>query len=233
MSQTDFDSKKVASRIRFLISGLRMTQAAFARRLGIDPANLCRALTGQSSLNMSLVNRVVADIGVSKEWLLTGEGVAYSKGAQLPAEFTSDTMPVALLNAPVGVPVYDIDVTAGCRELSLELTDERIIGRINLPSLSDDAVIVRVSGDSMDPKVKNGSYVAIRPIRDTAYIHWGGIYVIILDDYRMVKFIRRNDDKNLVTLHSANPDYDDMEVRREDIRRLYLVEAVISCDMLD
>lgn len=233
MSQTNFDSRGVASRIKFLISGLRVTQAAFARRLGIDPANLSRALTGQSTLNMSLVNRVVADIGVSKEWLLTGEGVAYSKSARLPADLSPENMPCSLVDTPAGVPVYDIDVTAGCRELSLELTAERIIGRINLPSLSEDAVIVRVSGDSMDPKVKNGSYVAIRPVRDITYIHWGGIYVIILDDYRMVKFIRRNDDRSLVTLHSANPDYDDMEVRRQDIRKLYIVEAVISCDMLD
>lgn len=57
------------------------------------------------------------------------------------------------------------------------------------------------------------------------------MYVIVLDDYRMVKFVRRNADNTKVTLHSDNPAYDDMEVNRDDIRRLYLVEAVINCDL--
>jgi len=36
----------------------------------------------------------------------------------------------------------------------------------------------------------------------------------------------------MVRLVSANPDYDDIEVRRSDIEGLYLVENVINHDFL-
>lgn len=211
---------------------MRITQAAFSRRLGINPANLSKSLNGQTPITMGLVNRIVADLGVSKEWLCTGDGVPYPKAEnvrqleELPTACTH-----SIVHTDAGVPVYDIDVTAGCRELSLELTDDRVIGHINLPNLSNEAAIIRVSGDSMAPSVRNGSYIAIRPVSNNAYIFWGQIYVIVLDDYRMVKFLRKHPDPRMVTLHSDNPLYDDMEVMRSDIRRLYLVEAVINCDL--
>ena len=34
-----------------------------------------------------------------------------------------------------------------------------------------------------------------------------------------------------MVLRSANHDYDDMEVERSDIRRLFLVEAIINYDI--
>ena len=233
MTNTLPNRSEVASRIKFLIKSMRLTQGDFARRLGINPANLSKSLNTESALTMGLVNRISADMGVSKVWLCTGEGVPYAKEtAREPIEVGADNvLTVMPAQSAPGVPVYDIDVTAGRRELWLELTDDRIIGRINLPNLAEDAAIVRVSGDSMDPTVRNGSYVAIRPVSNTSYIFWGQMYVIVLDDYRMVKFVRRNADNTKVTLHSDNPAYDDMEVNRDDIRRLYLVEAVINCDL--
>lgn len=233
MNNTLPNRSEIASRIKFLIKSMRLTQGGFARRLGINPANLSKALNTESALTMGLVNRISADMGVSKEWLCTGQGVPYDKESDRePREVVAESaLTVSAPQSATGVPVYDIDVTAGRRELSLELTDDRIIGRINLPNISEDAAIVRVSGDSMDPTVRNGSYVAIRPVSNTTYIFWGQIYVIVLDDYRMVKFVKRNPDNRKVTLHSDNPSYDDMEVNRDDIRRLYLVEAVINCDL--
>ncbi len=227
IAENPINQAEVASRIRFLITNQRISQGAFARHLGINPANLSKSLSGANTLTMGLINRIAADMGVSKEWLCTGQGVPYPKDAfQPPAVLTTADQTVTS-----GVPVYDIDVTAGRRELSLDLTDDRVIGRINLPNISHEAAIVRVSGDSMAPTVKNGSYIAIRPVSNMAYIFWGQIYVIVLDDYRMVKFLRRHPDKSMVILQSANPSYDDMEVLRSDIRRLYIVEAVINCDL--
>ena len=91
---------------------------------------------------------------------------------------------------------------------------------------------MRVSGNSMVPKLNPGCFISIRPISLDAPISWGQIYVVVLPDYRLVKYVRRNADPELITLHSANPDYDDIEVRRSDIEGLYLVENVINHDFL-
>ena len=52
--------------------------------------------------------------------------------------------------------------------------------------------------------------------------------MVVLPDFRLVKYVRRNADPSLVTLHSANPDYEDVEVPRKDIEALYLVKHVIN-----
>lgn len=224
-------------RVRYLIEMSRMSQAAFARRIGIDPSNLSKHLSGKLAINDSLINRIVVETGVSKGWLRTGADVPFAAGAE-PGTVGADEwqlMPVeecrATQRGDAGTPVYDIDVTAGCEELSRMFTADRVIGMVNLPRLNRDCAIVHVSGDSMSPVIQNGGYVAIRPVRDLRNIFWGQIYVVVLDDYRMIKFVKRHHDRDMVILHSANPAYEDMEVDRADIRSLFMVEMVLNCEM--
>ena len=52
----------------------------------------------------------------------------------------------------------------------------------------------------------------------------------MLDDFRLVKYVRRHTDPNLVILRSENPNYDDMEINRFDIRELMMVQNIIHLD---
>lgn len=55
---------------------------------------------------------------------------------------------------------------------------------------------------------------------------------MVVEDYRFVKFVRRHPDPTMVILHSANPDYDDIELPRRDILSLYLVESILNYDVI-
>lgn len=227
----EINQQEVAERIRFLINNRRCTQADFAKRLGMDPANLSKHLNGKLPITRGLINRISVDMGVSKRWLATGHDLPFAKPApSLPSQITmegDDSLQASEMTRN-GTPIYDIDVTAGCMELSRQFTRDKIIGAVSIPNVSSDAVIVRVNGDSMEPEIFDGSFVAIRPITDPSCIFWGQIYVIVMDDFRVVKHIRRHADHAMVILRSANDRYDDMEVPREKIRRLYLVEAILN-----
>lgn len=48
----------------------------------------------------------------------------------------------------------------------------------------------------------------------------------------MVKVVRRNPDPSMVTLHSINTEYDDMEIDRSLIRALFIVQSVFNFDVL-
>ena len=96
--------------------------------------------------------------------------------------------------------------------------------------VSSNCRIVKVSGDSMSPVIRNGDYIAVRELSNTRQIYWGQIYVVLLDDYRMVKYIRRHTDPQLVILRSENPNYDDIEVPRSDIRELMFVQNILHVD---
>ena len=82
----------------------------------------------------------------------------------------------------------------------------------------------------MSPVIHNGDYVALRELSNIEQIFWGQIYVVLLDDYRLIKFLRRHPDPAKVILRSANPDYDDMEISRADIRELMLVQHILHLD---
>ena len=96
--------------------------------------------------------------------------------------------------------------------------------------ISSNCRVVRVSGNSMEPVIHNGDYVALRELSNMQQIFWGQIYVVMLDDYRLLKFVRRHPDPQMVILRSANPDYDDMEIARADIRELMLVQHILHLE---
>ncbi len=211
----------IVDRIKYLIKLMRMTQAQFAARMGVDPSAVSRVIKGKTAPNDSFINRIVVNFGVSKEWLSDGSDVPFPK--------QSGPTPPRIAE---GAPVYNIDVTAGTMPLSRMFTDEHIIGRVNLPGLNSELPIVRVSGNSMQPRLNPGCYISIRDVRPDATILWGQIYVVVLPDLRVVKYVRRHPDPAKVILHSENPAYDDIEVLRSDIEGLYLVENVINHDFL-
>ena len=113
---------------------------------------------------------------------------------------------------------------------SMMFSNDRLIGVIDVPFISPDCSVVRVSGDSMQPVICNGDMVAIREVRNADLIFWGQIYVILLEDYRMVKYIRKHADPSMVILRSANTEYDDIEIRKSEIKDLFVVEHIIRFD---
>lgn len=225
-------SASVIDRIRYLITLMRKTQAQFGELIDIDPSNMSKLMSGRIRVTDRIVNRIVVNLGVSKEWLTRGTDVPFPRETAHAVTTVVDSGARVNSDTLVGAPVYDIDVTAGCQELSLMFTVDRIVGHLNMPSINPDYPLVRVTGNSMAPEICNGSYVQIRPISDLSPIFWGSKYVVVMDDYRMVKIIRRHPDRNKVILHSVNPDYDDMEVDRLDIKKLYLVEAIFNYEIL-
>ena len=219
------DSQKnteIIARIKYLMKEMGLKQVQFAERIGVDTSNLSKYLNAHMPLSDSFLNRMVVNLGVSKEWLMEGTDLPFGKSVvRVDAE-----------NAPAvgtgATPVYDVDVTAGVASGRNELfANENIVGWVNLPNMSPDCRIVRVSGDSMAPVIMDGDFVAVREVSNPNQIYWGQIYVVQLDDIRLVKYLRRHTDPNMVVLRSENPNYDDMDVRRSDIHEMLLVQHVL------
>ena len=225
---------EVAKRIKFLMKELNYRQVDFAQKIDVDTSNLSKYLNGRLAMSDALINKIVVNLGVSKQWLETGEDLPFAK--QQPQQLI--TVPESrIVTEPTkalvkkGTPVYDIDVTAGDQPQARMFTDDQIIGFVDLPDMtSTNCRIVRVSGDSMSPVIRSGDYIAVRELSNLRQIFWGQIYVVILDDYRLVKYVRRHDDPSMVILRSENRRYDDMEIDRADIRDLMFVQNIIHVD---
>ncbi|MBR1726439.1 MAG: LexA family transcriptional regulator [Muribaculaceae bacterium] len=220
------NDKEIIERIKFLMKELRYKQVEFADKIDIDTSNLSKYLNGRLPISTALINRIVVNLGVSKQWLEDGTDLPFAK--QIAP--TSIDMPAGLTTVGQGTPVYDIDVTAGSMPRAAMFTDDRIVGWVDLPGMPSGSRIIKVNGDSMKPVICNGDYVAIRELTSMQHIFWGEIYVVLLDDYRLIKYVRRNEDPRMVTLRSANKDYDDMDVLRSDIREMMIVQQILHID---
>jgi len=217
---------EIIARIKYLMKEMGVKQVQFAERIGVDTSNLSKYLNAHMPLSDSFLNRLVVNLGVSKEWLLDGTDLPFGKTTvRVDGADGRGGLPVA---APTGTPVYDVDATAGVASGRNELfANENIVGWVNLPNMSPHCRIVRVSGDSMAPVIQDGDFVAVREVSNASQIYWGQIYVVQLDDFRVVKYVRRHTDPNMVVLRSENPNYDDMDVRRNDIHGMLLVQHIL------
>lgn len=218
-------------RLRYLQQLSRRNQAGFAKLLGVEASTMSRVLSGRQPITDAFINKVVVNVGVSKEWLSTGAGVPFPKSeADKPQQQSERTVEIS--NAPKGAAVYDIDATAGCMPLARSFTSDRVIGYLDLPYLNPQYPVVRVSGDSMSPRIPHGSLISIRQVSMNPII-WGAIYLVELEDYRLVKYVRRHPESpEKILLHSENPAFEDMEVSKDHIIKMFLVESVINFQTL-
>lgn len=219
----------IASRIKELIKELGISQNEFADKIRTDRSNLSKQLNGKLPVGNVLVNKIVVELGISKKWLTEGRGDKYIFKPASDSG-TINVAPQMILDAnSEGTRIYDIDVTAGPAGRALNFSSEHVTGCINHPAINRSSHIVKVSGDSMNPVINNGDMLVIREVKNDL-IFWGRIYVVVLEDYRMVKYIRKHINPEMVILRSANPNYDDIEIPKTEIKSLFLVENVLRID---
>ena len=73
------DNHEIIDRLKYIIREMGLTQGEFAQRIGVDSSNLSKYLNGRLPVNDSLINRVVVNMGLSKEWLVSGSDLPYAK----------------------------------------------------------------------------------------------------------------------------------------------------------
>ncbi len=129
-----------------------------------------------------------------------------------------------------GALVYNLDGTCGTAERDMIFTNDNIIGSISLPEINPSSKIVRANGDSMEPVIFDGDKVVLHQIYNFDEIFYGQIYLILLEEYRMIKYIRRYepDEDNYIILRSRNKEYDDIKLHRSKIKKLFVVENILS-----
>ena len=63
---------EIIARIKYLMKEMGVRQVQFAERIGVDTSTLSKYLNAHMPLSESFLNRLVVNLGVSKEWLLDG-----------------------------------------------------------------------------------------------------------------------------------------------------------------
>lgn len=161
---------------------------------------------------------------INRVWLTTGVGEM-----ELAPSPPMEPPPEAVEVVEHGTPVYDIDATCGDLSRPITFADEHIIGHVNLPNVSPNAMIIRANGDSMEPHIHDGDWIAVREVANLNVLYYGQVYLVITNEYRLLKYLRRDaDEQHYVILRSDNKNYDDIRLPKADIRHLFIVENILS-----
>ena len=183
--------KNLISRIKYEYS---LNQSQIADSLGVKKTYLSDMINGRVPYNETMSKKISEIFPV-----VNNEQSSYNKTIKITESAITES-------SFSGTIEYDIDATCGMDNREIEFAEDRIIGSVNLPEISKTAKIVTANGDSMEPVIYNGNRVVIREIFNWEDIFYGQIYLILLDEYRMIKYIRRyeQDEKNYIILRSEN-----------------------------
>lgn len=140
--------------------------------------------------------------------------------------FEDSALPATI--APVdSIPYFDIDVSAS----DLTFIDGAMRNEpaefYQIPGLQAD-FIVPVFGESMTDVICPGDKIAVKRIKDMDLIPYGQKFLVVTEEHRMVKYVKRHLKDDWLMLVSENPHFDRIEVPRRKILALYKVVEVLK-----
>ena len=139
----------------------------------------------------------------------------------------------SLANAKEGVPVYDVEFSAGAVASFMETRgDVPVIARLLIPEVSGCDAIIRARGDSMDDFIRAGDWIGIKQINDLELILWDYPYAITTDELELIKYLKKGSSSKEVILSSHNKRYSDVVLLRHKIRQLFIVKVVLPFSLI-
>ena len=217
----------VIERVTELIKELGLTPNAFAKEVGLGSSNLSRKLKGSTPFTAKDFVKICDSIGVNREWLETGEGEKRTYSLGFNKDSLNRSIDKAFTQCAYGEdakPFYDVDFVLGFSEMYNDSPNVPT-KYISVPGYEKTDFWCRTSGDSMKPLISNGDIIALKQILDwNEFLPMNEVYAIMTtNDLRTVKIIRKGSDEEHFTLHSYNEEYEDQEIQKEAITKVFKV----------
>ena len=215
----------VKERLLSFIKEIGIEKSVFERTAGLSNGFIDKVTDNVRSKSLALIANAYPQLNI--DWVKTGNGESIIPIQDKALQMYSNDVKEGVYT---GTLVYDVDATCGTDIRDIDFTNDNVIGSVDLPEISKSSKIIRANGDSMEPKIYDGNRIVIREIMNWNDIYYGQIYLIVMDEYRMIKYIRRyeQDEENYIILRSENKEYDDIKLHKSKIRKLFIVENILS-----
>lgn len=211
-------NQELIERLKEVMAHFELSSNAFAKKINVDPSNWKKMLDGVQPITKKTIEKIeVAIPALNYYWLKTGEGSmlddeveVYNKVYEEEDEEDDDMVPLLPVSAMAGSLMgFSDSIRRGdCQKI-----------KSNVPGAE---WAIQISGDSMEPKYHNGSYIYIRKMSGS-FIPWGQVMVIDTCDGVVLKEIYPSDDDNYIEAHSTNPKYPPFKIEKSIILGIYRV----------
>lgn len=204
---------KIGAQLRKFLINQGITQRHAAHSLGVTPQYITKILNDEREIGKKQADIWETQFGLSKVWLLTGEGEMLKSDIAVKNEDQQDIRTIPLL--PISAQGGSLnDFVVSIKESDCEQIVSPIKG-------ADYAM--PVSGDSMAPEYPSGSQILIKRINERAFIDWGRVYVLDTCNGTVIKKLFPSEKPDTVICKSINPDYPPFEVSLQDVYGVYRV----------
>ena len=197
------------NRINSILEELDLTVYAFSKKAGIDPGNMNKMLSGSQNITENTLRKICQAFNINYDWMYNGEGVKYLNAKeQNIGEYETVLVPMSAFAGGVD-GFYQEGVTRNeCM---------KIISPVRGVDMA-----IQISGDSMEPKFFDGSYVYIKRINERLFIPWGTSMVIDTVNGAFIKDVYEYDEYN-IEVRSINPKYPPFKIPKEAIIGMYRI----------
>lgn len=221
-------------RLAFARESLGFSIEQFSAILDYEIRSYKNIESGSDKISDKFLRKLKIKTGVNPEWIFSGEGHMILDRENEIIGQNINIYPENLKSAQgekiseKRIPYYEIPATMS--PLAVYSDDKEIpVYYIEMPALKDCDFALPAWGDSMYPKIKNGQIIAVKEIKDKSQILWGEIYLVITDEIRAVKYLRKHKDESKVILASENKEhFDDIVIDKNKILNLFIVKGQIN-----
>lgn len=200
----------VKERLIQFVKSQGLTIQKFEARCGLSNGYVSSMRKGVGTQKLDIILSEFPDL--NREWLLYGEG-----------EMLKTADDESLVNYTDGVPYYDEDFVLGFNEIGFPFSENPSF-LVRMPRYQNATLWCNATGDSMEPEINNGDVVALQIVEDHSFLVYGDVYAIVTTNgLRTIKRLGKSDDKSCYRLIPTNKDYDDQDIPKEKIMRVFRV----------
>lgn len=162
---------------------------------------------------------------INLNWLILGEGDMLRSDADAQVQVAA-----AEPTAVGGIPLIPIEAMAGVLSGNSTQVMERECEHYNIPMFKGAEFLIRISGDSMQPKYYSGDIVACKRLPLDTFFQWNRVYVADSEQGVIIKRVRRGSDDRHIVFVSDNTAYEPFELPLEKIYSIALVVGVVRAE---
>ncbi|MGQ1928204.1 S24 family peptidase [Ornithobacterium rhinotracheale] len=231
---------KAIERIKQVIESKGLSNSTFEQAANLSNGYISKQLKRNADLGEGIMNKILDNCPeISAEWLLTGRGemlksenenadngVIIHKGTRK----TKDR----ILDFAQEVPLYDMEATAGLKELLRHVKTAQMLDTIKIPNIPLCDGAITITGDSMYPLLKSGDIIMYKEIPvELQSIFFGEMYLLGVridetEEMITVKYVQKSDiSEEYVKLVSQNQHHQPKEVRLADVTAMAMVKVSI------
>lgn len=196
-----------------------------ARETGISKENLYKWEKGVKPSDINEYNKL-------KDYLDKRENeVADSNGGykNLPAQKPHSSLISIFLTQDEDTEVYPDEKAVPGSVINIKGRPALIAWRNESSVIGEVDGLIAVTGESMEPRFKSGSWIAIKKLKYTRIINAGYYYYIIdINEKGLLRKVTTSATPNSLTLLSENESYPEMTRSFDDILAIFSVEAVVT-----